>query len=120
MKQDRERHPERYAMHNKRYRETHSAERSAAARKRTLLYPEAKRDEHLYRKVYAEEGGVCYLCGKEIDQDVRGHRREAGTLDHVIPLSRGGPHTRANLHLAHFGCNARKGAKLISQGGNEI
>lgn len=33
----------------------------------------------------------------------------AMTLDHIIPLSKGGSHTADNLQCAHFMCNSKKG-----------
>jgi 5-methylcytosine-specific restriction endonuclease McrA len=35
------------------------------------------------------------------------------TLDHLIPLSKGGNHTSDNLALAHGRCNSRRGAGRI-------
>jgi 5-methylcytosine-specific restriction endonuclease McrA len=34
------------------------------------------------------------------------------SLDHVIPISAGGEHSKANTQLAHLGCNAKKQAKI--------
>ena len=42
-------------------------------------------------------GGQCYLCGGEAD-----------SIDHVIPLSKGGTHWPANLRPACMKCNALK------------
>lgn len=41
--------------------------------------------------------------------DPRGHRME---FDHVVPLSRGGPHAADNLTVACRRCNRSKGAKV--------
>jgi 5-methylcytosine-specific restriction endonuclease McrA len=34
---------------------------------------------------------------------------KAPTIDHIIPLSAGGDDTKANVRLAHFLCNSRRG-----------
>jgi 5-methylcytosine-specific restriction endonuclease McrA len=34
-------------------------------------------------------------------------------LDHVVPLSRGGEHSYANVQVAHPFCNLSKGPRLI-------
>lgn len=49
----------------------------------------------------------CGLCRRP----VRGKAGMRGpSIDHIIPLSRGGKHELANVHLAHLECNLRKHA----------
>jgi 5-methylcytosine-specific restriction endonuclease McrA len=43
----------------------------------------------------------CHICKQRV-------RRKDWSLDHLIPLSRGGPHTYANVALAHQLCNSRR------------
>ena len=51
------------------------------------------------------EGDACGLCGKPLGDDK--------TFDHIVPLSRGGDNTLANLQLAHLMCNQRKNARMV-------
>jgi 5-methylcytosine-specific restriction endonuclease McrA len=37
------------------------------------------------------------------------------TIDHIVPLSRGGTHERANLAPACWSCNCSKGARLLEE-----
>jgi 5-methylcytosine-specific restriction endonuclease McrA len=62
------------------------------------------------RAVFLRDGGVCYLCGQPVDPTAS-NRMERPSLDHVVPLARGGPHTLDNVRLAHYGCNLRKGVR---------
>ena len=56
-----------------------------------------------------ERGGrACYLCGEWLSV----HEM---TLDHVVPLARGGAHTPDNLRPAHRSRNSRKGSKSLSE-----
>jgi 5-methylcytosine-specific restriction endonuclease McrA len=32
-------------------------------------------------------------------------------VDHIVPISKGGPHSYLNVQLAHAKCNRTKGAK---------
>jgi len=57
-------------------------------------------------EIFERDNQTCYLCGKAVT------RRDA-TMDHVIPITKGGPHTRANVKLAHRGCNARKSDRIL-------
>jgi 5-methylcytosine-specific restriction endonuclease McrA len=54
------------------------------------------------------DGETCYLCGEWMSI-------HESSLDHVVPLSRGGSHTYANVKLAHRVCNSRKGKKLLAE-----
>lgn len=67
--------------------------------------------------VYERDRGVCYICGAPTDfndyvlkNNKRCCRKNYPTIDHVIPIARGGSHTWDNVKLAHLSCNARKGA----------
>jgi 5-methylcytosine-specific restriction endonuclease McrA len=64
------------------------------------------------RTVFARDGWVCQLCQRPVDEGLSWPHTESASLDHVVPLSRGGDHVRANVQLAHLGCNIAKGATL--------
>lgn len=61
------------------------------------------------QRVFERDQRVCQLCYAPVDLSLRGP--EGPSLDHIIPLSRGGEHSYANVQLAHFRCNSRKGAR---------
>lgn len=50
----------------------------------------------------------CGLCRKPV-RGKRGTMR-GPSMDHIIPLSRGGRHELTNVHLTHLECNLRKHA----------
>lgn len=78
------------------------------------------KDSITLKELYRRKCGVCYLCGGDCDfSDYE--TRENGvfvagnnypSIDHIVPLSRGGAHTWSNVELAHRICNTRKGAKV--------
>lgn len=59
----------------------------------------------LLSDVYRRDGGRCHICKKYVPSNL-------ASLDHVIPLSRGGRHVIGNVKIAHLKCNKRKGAKV--------
>jgi 5-methylcytosine-specific restriction endonuclease McrA len=61
-----------------------------------------------YAVVLAEHGMVCHICTEDIASLDDLH------FDHVIPLSKGGPHAAENIRPSHALCNLRKGARLIA------
>lgn len=54
------------------------------------------------------DGDLCHICGEPVVMDaVDWHERPS--VDHVIPLTKGGANAPDNVRLAHCGCNTAKG-----------
>lgn len=66
------------------------------------------------REIFIRDGWRCWLCRQPVDPQAPPRSPWSASLDHVIPLSRGGKHVRTNLKCAHLRCNLSKGTKLIS------
>lgn len=60
----------------------------------------------------ARDGFDCQICNIVIDWAKRRERKWWPSLDHVIPISKGGQHTLDNTRMVHLGCNMKKGARL--------
>lgn len=56
--------------------------------------------------------GCCAICGEVMDPDLRHPDPMSKSVDHIVPLARGGSHSQQNLQYAHFVCNLRKGTSL--------
>lgn len=71
-----------------------------------------KRDafiENVYRKrVFDADGYRCHICSKKTDKTKQVPHPKAPTVDHVVPLSKGGTHEPANCRTACFMCNSLK------------
>lgn len=68
---------------------------------------------HVHPLEIAErDGWRCQLCGRKVKRGVVAPHPLAMTMDHIVPLARGGMHEPANVQLAHFICNSRKGATV--------
>lgn len=55
------------------------------------------------------DGWTCGLCHGHVDRCERWPDRGSPSLDHIVPISKGGLHVRSNIQLAHLGCNWTKG-----------
>jgi 5-methylcytosine-specific restriction endonuclease McrA len=98
---------------NAQYRATHQTqirERTAAyaATRRAATKGDTLAIKAIYRRARENRHLVCYLCGKPIP---RGDRH----VDHIIPLSKAGAHTPANLAITHKHCNINKRDKTPQQ-----
>lgn len=51
---------------------------------------------------------MCGLCAAPVDLELLVPNPGAPTIDHILPLARGGHDVRANVQLAHFRCNSIK------------
>jgi 5-methylcytosine-specific restriction endonuclease McrA len=67
----------------------------------------------LFWPIFKRDGGRCHWCGCEVST----HRKPSwltlsrthATLDHIVPVSKGGRDTLGNLVLACNGCNSERG-----------
>ncbi|MFB7285451.1 HNH endonuclease [Actinacidiphila glaucinigra] len=81
------------------------------------------RNGRRYRSLTARQrakGLPCWLCGKAIAYWITGPEAgkhpDAFTLDHALPLSRGGDlHDEANARSAHRRCNSARGNRMEFQ-----
>jgi 5-methylcytosine-specific restriction endonuclease McrA len=67
-----------------------------------------KANRVLFSDVVARDKWVCKICGKPVDKSLAYPDPFSPSLDHVVPVSKGGSHTLGNLQLAHLRCNLKK------------
>lgn len=91
-------------------------ERLKDARRRSRIKKATIDSDISLRAVYERDKGRCYLCGELCDWNDytrNGNHFIVGkqypSIEHVIPLSRGGKHSWDNVRLAHHRCNTIKG-----------
>lgn len=81
-----------------------------AARKRHRKHLEraGHRSEGMFtmREIAERDGWRCHLCDRKVPDRRYTGRALDPTIDHIVPLSSGGEHARANVALAHFRCNS--------------
>jgi 5-methylcytosine-specific restriction endonuclease McrA len=106
MRKDRRDHPERERKRKRRYRAKHRAAIQMREREKTYarraLQPYSADLARLMSELMTQP---CSYCGAEANI----------TIDHIVPLSRGGKHEAANLAPACFSCNSSKSNRLLSE-----
>jgi 5-methylcytosine-specific restriction endonuclease McrA len=97
--------------------------RSDSARRRAR---ESGADSDGYRRhlVFERDGWRCHMCGELTDPAQVVPHPKAPTIDHLLPLARGGSDTLGNVSTACFKCNCMKGDRqshppflLVTEGG---
>jgi 5-methylcytosine-specific restriction endonuclease McrA len=68
------------------------------------------------RKIILATQSICGICGKPVDKSIKYPDPMSPTVDHIIPLNKGGdPSALENLQLAHRYCNRLKSDKIITE-----
>lgn len=62
--------------------------------------------------VFFRDEWVCGICSDIIDPGLPHPHPFSVSLDHIVPVSRGGVHSMDNCQAAHLRCNLRKYASL--------
>lgn len=86
-------------------RQSHERDRS---RQRRLVTKEQRIDTVNDLEVYERDSWICKICNNPVDSGLDWPDPMSPSLDHVVPISKGGPHAYTNVQLAHLGCNSRK------------
>ena len=65
-------------------------------------------------KVYIRNKGVCQLCNEYVYLNIDYPDPMSASIDHILPVSKGGTHALYNLQLAHWICNIKRGNKDLT------
>lgn len=84
------------------------ASRRRARRRRRAREAGAVSEPYTLSYIAARDGHRCGLCHRKVNMRASVPHPNAPTIDHIVPLARGGDDTRVNVHLAHFICNSVK------------
>lgn len=123
----REQNREKKAIADRRWRLANKERKAASSRAWALAHPErrleaARRSKYKRRAallskvietvdrdlIFVRDHGTCGICHKRVGQ-------KEISLDHIVPLSRGGDHSYQNIQLAHLICNKSRNNRGASQ-----
>lgn len=62
------------------------------------------------------DGWVCHICDGAIDSALAYPDPASKSIDHIVPLVKGGEHTRANVAITHLVCNIKKKDRVSFEG----
>jgi 5-methylcytosine-specific restriction endonuclease McrA len=96
-------HREEWAARNRAYDQAHPDERLQRKAMRRARLHNSPTEKFSRADIFARDLGRCHLCGKKVDP-------QSWHLDHLVPISLGGSHTRSNTAVSHPLCNIRRNA----------
>lgn len=107
------------ALENERYRKD-PEKKKASVLKHIRNNPDAHRQRRLKRRATQLENGVFIVSPSEIQKILNSSCIFCGTtenitVDHLIPLSRGGRHSIGNLAPSCKSCNSSKGTRTVME-----
>ena len=63
-------------------------------------------------KLFERDEWQCKICGDAVDRELDGNDPMGPTIDHIMPIAKGGGHIWDNVQLAHRTCNEMKSDSL--------
>ena len=73
----------------------------------------SQRKRRFIQDRYEEQDGLCFLCGQLMILESLCREPRTATIDHLVPLCKGGTWRKDNLVLACYKCNHSKGDIVI-------
>jgi 5-methylcytosine-specific restriction endonuclease McrA len=105
-KRSRDRHPEKYKAMAERWRAKNPDARHAfcTARRAKKRAVGGTFTRHQWAAMKERYGHRCLCCKKQF---------ERLSMDHIVPIDKGGPHCEENIQPLCIRCNSAKGTKII-------
>lgn len=98
------------------WRNAHPEEVRNARHRRRALKAKVLSELIDVKKVFTRDGWICQHCKNKVSKKLKWPDIMSASLDHIVPLSKGGSHIYANVQLAHLTCNLSKRAGVAPQG----
>lgn len=76
--------------------------------RKAARYPVSK------KQIFERDNYICGICGLPVDRDLRWPDESSASLDHIVPIARGGTHEPSNTQCAHLRCNRIKHDSITS------
>jgi 5-methylcytosine-specific restriction endonuclease McrA len=116
-KKNAERNRQRVKEWAKNNPDQHREAKLRAGRKRRAVIKGSPTSPYTENNVISTYGINCHICGLKIDLSLPRQVGKPGWekglhIDHLIPISKGGPDTLENVRPAHGRCNIDKGATI--------
>jgi 5-methylcytosine-specific restriction endonuclease McrA len=99
--------------HN-RHEDVKRSNRSVRKYKRRAIFKSQFVEPVYKKKIFERDKWRCKACKVKVTDNTEDHKKMA-TIDHIVPLSRGGSHSMSNVQTLCFVCNSKKSSKAEGQ-----
>lgn len=107
--------PERRAELRRKWAESNAEKVAVIRHRRRARIKGVPADDVTVTDLMIDQDFLCYLCNGSIDPDCRHPDLMSPSIDHIVPLARGGTSLRENVAAAHLRCNLLKGDRLLAE-----
>ena len=97
------------------YRQNNAEKIRIDNRKRIALKRGVRHEAYKGNYIFERDGWVCGICGRKINKRLKHPNPLSKSIDHIVPLSKGGDDSPENVQAAHLRCNIGKHARNIGQ-----
>lgn len=98
-----------------RQKEDFKARRRIRDRKRQALKLGNHHERYTDIEIFERDGWICGICGQKINKRLKYPNPRSKSIDHIVPLSKGGADAPINLQASHLRCNIGKNANFGGQ-----
>jgi len=67
-------------------------------------------EPYINNYIFERDGWICQLCGQKINRRLKYPNPRSKSIDHIVPLSKGGDDSPTNVQATHLRCNVGKNA----------
>ena len=89
--------------------------RTAARRRRRARLATVASEPYADAEIADRDGWTCQLCHKRIGRSYRYPHPRSLSIDHIVPISKGGDDVKSNVQAAHLRCNIAKHNRGVDQ-----
>lgn len=91
---------------------SHDCNHLAAYRRRARWSTDQRGMPYTRRSIFERDQWRCQSCWKRVQDNVPLRHPSRSTIDHIVPLSRGGKECASNVHTLCWPCNHAKGPRV--------
>ena len=96
--------------YDKKYRQEYPEKGRIKTRKREALKLGNNHEPYTDISIFERDSWICGCCGLKIDKRLKWPNLLSKSIDHIVPISKGGADAPINLQATHLLCNISKHA----------